>query len=210
MFQKWACRFFLEFRIINSKFTTQNSHSQQLYMKKCFLVIIILISCIVSNNSFSQSGFSWNRVVFGGNFGAGFSSTQSAVAISPTVGYRVTEKLTLGTGFIYQYNRYKFSNFDFKFSNYGSKLFGTYQLNDFLILHSEYESLNLEYITYNSAGIPDGTKRRNIGSLFVGGGYRQYLSSNSVVDLMILYNLTETLYTPYSNPIIRIGFGIGL
>lgn len=179
-------------------------------MKKYFIAITLLISCIISKNSFSQNGFSWNRVVFGGNFGAGFSSTQSAVAISPTLGYRVTEKLTIGTGVIYQYNRYKFIGYDFKFSNYGAKLFGTYQLNDFLVLHSEYESLNLEYITYNVAGVPDGTNRRTIGSLFVGGGYRQYISANSVIDLMVLYNLMETPYTPYNNPMIRVGFGFGL
>lgn len=179
-------------------------------MKKIFIAITLLFSILFSINTKAQSGFSWNRVQVGGNFGASFAKDQTLLAISPTIGYRVTERLTLGTGIIYQYYRYKFTTYDFKFKNYGAKIFGTYQLNDFLVLHSEYESLNLENIKFNSIGLPDGTERRTIGSLFVGGGYRQYISAKSVLDLMVLYNLTETPYTPYSNPIIKVGFGFGL
>lgn len=179
-------------------------------MKKHILVFIALTSCFLSENSFSQSGFSWDRVQVGGNFGASFGAFETLVAVSPNIGYHVTERLTLGTGVIYQFYRYKNSKYDFKFSNYGAKLFGTFQLNDFLILHTEYESLNLEYIKYNNLGMPDGTMRRTIGSMFVGGGYRQYMSSNSVFDIMLLYNLTETPYTRYDNPMIRVGFSFGL
>ena len=177
-------------------------------MKKT--IIIILLSFFAAKHSSAQSGFSWDRVLVGGNFGASFGSIETSVALSPTIGYRLTERFTLGTGVIYQYYRYKTSAFDVKFNNYGGKLFGTYQLNDFLILHSEYESLNLDYVTFNALGNPDGTRKRTIGSMFVGGGYRQYSSENTMFDIMLLYNLTETPYTPYSNPIIRVGFSFGL
>jgi hypothetical protein len=169
---------------------------------------MLLLVC--SNNGYAQGGFSWSRVVFGGNFGASFSSNESVVALSPSVGYRITERLTAGTGVIYQYNRIKLPPYDFTFHNYGARFYGTYQLLPAVILHTEYELLELEYITVNASGVPDGTLRRQIGSFFVGGGYRQNLGGNSVVDIMVLYNLTESAYTPYSNPIIRIGFGIGL
>lgn len=158
----------------------------------------------------AQKGFAWDRLVFGGNFGAGFSPNESIFAMSPSVGYRFTERLTIGAGGIYQYYGIKFPGYNFKFNNYGSRVFTTYQLTDFLIAHTEYESLNIEYIKYNSAGIPESTARRTINSLFVGGGYRQAIGRNSVVDLMLLYNLTETPYTRYTNPLIRVGFGFGL
>lgn len=177
-------------------------------MKRILLVLFLFL--LSTHQSKSQTGFSWDRVVFGGNFGAGFGTNQSLIAVSPSVGYRVTERLTLGTGVIYQYYRYKFANLDFKFNNYGARFFGTYQLNDFLVLHAEQESLNLEYLKFNALGNPDGSVRRKIGSTFVGAGYRQYISSNSMVDLLVLFNLTETTYTPYSNPIIRVNFGFGL
>jgi hypothetical protein len=45
----------------------------------------------------------------------------------------------------------------------------------------------------------------------VGGGYFQRIDgSNSGIFVMLLYNLTESLYTPYSNPIVRIGVNLGL
>jgi len=170
----------------------------------------MLAMLLMATASHAQGGFSWSRVMFGGNFGASFSSAESIVAVSPSIGYRVTERLTVGTGIIYQYNRIKLAPYDFKFNNYGARFFGTYQLTPFLIAHTEYESLNLEYVSVNNLGIPDGTFRRTIGSMFVGGGYRQSMGGRSVVDIMLLYNLTETPYTPYTNPILRIGFGIGL
>lgn len=179
-------------------------------MKKLFFVVTLLISCFFSVSTKAQSGFSTDRLVFGGNFGASFSSYETLIGISPSVGYKVTDRLTLGTGVIYQFYRIKITPFDFKFNNYGARVYGTFQLNEFLILHSEYESLNLEYIKYNTLGLPDGTGRRTIGTTLVGGGYRQYISANSTIDLMVLYNLTETPYTRYSNPIIRVGLSFGL
>ncbi len=175
-----------------------------------FIFVLTLSVFITSDDAKAQKGFSTSKFVFGGNFGASFSNQESVVAIAPSVGYRFTERLTIGTGFIYQYYAIKFPGFNFKFNNYGTRFFGTYQLTDFLIGHAEYETLNLEYINFNPSGLPDGTSRRTINSMLVGGGYRQMLGRNSVIDLMLLYNLTETPYTPYSNPIIRVGFGIGL
>lgn len=183
-------------------------------MNKRKLIIytfFILISLVINSDvSKAQRGFTWDRLVFGGNFGAGFSTNESIFAMSPSVGYRFTERLTIGAGGIYQYYGIRIPGFNFKFNNYGSRIFTTYQLTDFLIAHTEHESLNIEYIKYNSAGIPESTARRTINSLFVGGGYRQSIGRNSVVDLMLLYNLTETPYTRYTNPLVRVGFGFGL
>lgn len=192
---------------MNESRTTSHELRVKQAMKNLIILLITLFSATQSN---AQSGFSWDRVLVGGNFGASLGSVETSIALSPNIGYRITERFTLGTGVIYQYYRYRTSIFDVKFNNYGAKLFGTFQLNDFLILHSEYESLNIDYVTYNSLGNPDGTRQRTIGSMFVGGGYRQYSSDNTMFDIMLLYNLTETPYTPYANPTIRVGFSIGL
>lgn len=178
-------------------------------MKK-FGVLFILMYLLMLNTTHAQKSFSWDRVVFGGNFGMGFSKYESLVALSPSAGYRFTEKLTIGAGVIYQYYGVNYPGFKFNYNNYGGRVYGTYQISDFLIAHTEYESLNLEYIKYNALGNPDGSLRTTVGSWLVGGGYRQYISRNSTIDLMVLYNLTETPFTPYSNPIIRVGFGLGL
>lgn len=181
-------------------------------MKKLFISLVLLIGLSSNTNLFAQKGFSWNRVVFGGNFGASFGTYESLVALAPSVGYRFTERLTLGAGIIYQYYGIKIPQYkiNYSFNNYGSRVYGTYQITESLIAHTELESLNLEYVTYSNIGIPDGTARRTINSWFVGGGYRQNISNNSTLDLMILYNLTETSYSIYNNPLIRVSFGIGL
>ena len=75
----------------------------------------------------------------------------------------------------------------------------------------EYEWLNLSTPTFDFVtNRYIGNTRQNIGSLFVGAGFRQVFGRKSVVDMMLLYNLTESPYSPYENPIIRIGFGIGI
>ena len=51
--------------------------------------------------------------------------------------------------------------------------------------------------------------RDNITSLMVGGGYAQPIGSNAALTLMILWNLTEEQYSPYQNPIFRLGFAAG-
>ncbi len=71
--------------------------------KKTFISIIFLLFSIIviPEEAMSQRGFSTSKLVFGGNFGANFSNQESVVAVAPSVGYRFTERLTIGTGFIY-------------------------------------------------------------------------------------------------------------
>jgi hypothetical protein len=46
--------------------------------------------------------------------------------------------------------------------------------------------------------------------IFLGGGYRQWIGEKAFMSLSILWNVNETPYSPYSNPIFRIGFGAGI
>ncbi|MBK9045856.1 MAG: hypothetical protein IPL74_03855 [Bacteroidetes bacterium] len=45
--------------------------------------------------------------------------------------------------------------------------------------------------------------------MLVGGGYAQEIGANASLVLMLLWNLTEEQYSPYQNPIIRIGINAG-
>jgi hypothetical protein len=147
-----------------------------------------------------------DRLFFGGNLGLNFGSL-TYINISPTIGYRVTEQLGVGLGPAYSYfsdNRDK--NYKYTTNTYGGRLFGQYQLLENLLLYSEYEMINVE--------VPNllFTKliRENISSLFVGGGYTQpFGNGNSGVTLMLLYNVMESDYRIYENPIIRTGINVG-
>jgi hypothetical protein len=49
-----------------------------------------------------------------------------------------------------------------------------------------------------------------VNSFFVGGGYRQPVSNRVAIDFLLLFNLNDSYNSPYSNPIFRLGVGVGL
>lgn len=174
-------------------------------VKKHLLLFSILtftqIQLNAQENAKKKEGFSWDRVVIGGNVGASFGE-YTFVNLSPNVGYYFTKNLILGVGGTYIYYDEPF----YGSSNmYGGRLFSEYFLLEHIILHAEYEVLNLE--VFDNYGF---SERMNIGSLLVGGGLRSTLGGRSYASIMLLYNLNETVYSPYTNPIFRVGFGIGL
>ena len=149
----------------------------------------------------------WDRVYTGGGIGLQFGS-QTFVNISPLLGYRLTEKFSVGVSATYLYFRYKDYNPAYSYSSntYGGSVFTRYLIFENLFAHVEYEVLRLD--------VRDNVSRllgsNDITSVLVGGGYRQMLGDRSSINLMLLYNLNETTYSPYQNPIIRLSFGIGI
>lgn len=144
-----------------------------------------------------------DRLYFGGNFGLQFG-TYTLINLSPNVGYKITDKLSMGLGFTYQYIKYQ----DLGFHTYGPSVFARYKIVDYLFAHVENEVLNVPVITVDQFGNVLNEERAIINSLLVGGGYMQS-TDNFGFYAMVLFNLTEETYTPYTNPIIRLGFGYG-
>ncbi len=147
-----------------------------------------------------------DRLFFGGNIGLSFGSL-TYINVAPTIGYKITEKFGMGLGPTYTYyNDRRFVNYRYETHIYGGRTFAQYQALESVLLYSEFEVVNIE--------VPDllFTKliRKNIPSLFVGGGYTQRMGSNSAVTLMLLYNVMESDYRIYENPVIRLGFNIGM
>ncbi|MBA3706651.1 MAG: hypothetical protein H0W84_12350 [Bacteroidetes bacterium] len=183
-------------------------------MRKIFLNIVFLLSFVaLCANAQGQDSTMlpkhppkerfWDKVFVGGNIGLQFGTVTFA-EISPLVGYRFTDKISAGIGATYQYYHYKDKFYDFETNVYGGRVFGRYFFTDFLFAHAEYEYLNLEAFDFFPR------RRVDVGSVLAGVGYIQRFSKNSGIVAMILYNFTESAYTPYTNPIIRIGVNIGL
>ena len=180
----------------------------KLFSYKTYLLFFLALSL----NSFSQDSTMFrkhppqknpiNKFYFGGNFGFQFG-TITIADVSPLIGYRFTNKITAGVGATYQYYHYKDRTYDFQTNVYGGRIFGRYFFTDYFFAHVEYEYLNLEAFDFQQ-------RRVDVESLLAGGGYFQHMSKYSGVTAMILYNFTESQYTPYTNPIIRIGFIIGI
>jgi hypothetical protein len=145
----------------------------------------------------------WDKVYVGGNVGFQFGTVTFA-EVSPLIGYQFTKKITAGVGFTYQYYRYKDPTYQLQTNVYGGRVFGRYFFTDYLFGHAEYEYLSLEAFDF----VP--RRRVDVESILVGGGYFQrFGAGNSGIYAMLLYNLTESAYTPYTNPIIRIGVNVG-
>lgn len=148
-----------------------------------------------------------SHLYFGGGFGLQFGY-MTLIEVSPLVGYNITPKFSVGlspTYKFYKYNDYYGQNLDLKTNVWGGSIFSRYYIFESVFAHVEYESL-----LYNTQtpGFPETKQQYN--SFFVGGGYNQRIGGNSGMYIMLLWNLNDTPDSPYINPIVRVGFSVGL
>lgn len=145
-----------------------------------------------------------DRLFFGGNLGAQFGS-QTLVEIAPLIGYKINDRLNAGVSLKYIYYKINYNNIRYSTNIYGGGPFARFFVLENLFIHTEYELLSLEV-----QDLYGKLYRKNIASVFAGGGYRQMIGDNAALDLLLLYNLNDNRHSPYENPIIRIGFALGL
>ncbi|MBN8702718.1 MAG: hypothetical protein J0M08_06620 [Bacteroidetes bacterium] len=143
--------------------------------------------------------FDFSKFFIGGNMGMQFG-TVTFIDASPAIGYKLTEKLLAGIGGTYIYMRD--NNYSYTNKIYGGRVFGRYLILENIFAHAEYESLNGQWDFYTN-------RRYNLESVLVGGGYRQRVGANAFMNLMALWNVNDSELSPYQNPIIRVGFGMG-
>jgi hypothetical protein len=178
-------------------------------MNKVLRFVFILAFSILSisavaqekQNQRARSDFI-DRLRFGGYLGAQFG-TFTFIEVSPTVTYVAKQWLYPGVGFTYLYFRDSRPSRDYQSSYYGPRFFVSVFLWRDLYAHAEYEALNVEY--NDRLG-----ERGFIHNIMLGGGYRQWIGNRAFVNISILYNFNESIYSPYRNPIFRIGFGVGI
>ncbi len=141
-----------------------------------------------------------DKIFFGGGLGLQFGNV-TAIDISPIVGYRVTPRLHTGVGLSYSY--YNYSDMGVSASNYSGSIFSRFFIFNEFFAHAEIESLNTKIFTSFN---PEQSYRKWIESYLIGGGYFQRIGEKSGMYIMVLWNLNETEFTPYNNPVVRIGF----
>lgn len=180
---------------------------------------LIFVLSVLTVTAFSQSKYKNNslegvplkeRIVVGGGLGLQFGSQVDMLSISPMVGYRLTEKLTMGTGFTYRYTKYKYYNPSIKLIDYGVNPFARYVIFNGIFLHAEYE-----YLSYEFPETPTTSKRDGFNSFMAGGGFVKPIGDKAAFYMMALYNFSYQnvqtgVYTPYPNPLIlRAGITVG-
>ncbi|MFD2999280.1 SPOR domain-containing protein [Pontibacter toksunensis] len=143
-----------------------------------------------------------DRMYTGGSFGLQFG-TFTNISLLPILGYRLTDKFSLGVGGVYHFSKFG----SFSYSSYGARAFTQLELFNIgegaILGHAEVEFLNTKY---EDRGDLFTT---NITLPLVGVGYRQRISDKASVDMLLLYNVNDQERgNPYNNPVFRVGFNI--
>jgi hypothetical protein len=171
-----------------------------------FLFTLTALTLLEQGSVLAQNkkkGFDPAKMFFGGGLGLQFGDP-TFIEISPIAGYRFTDRFAPGVGVVYEYLSFKRHNV--ATSVYGGKAFASYVVIENLFLHTEYEVLSLETEYFDYLFKYTGQERFFVGSFFVGGGYRVPMGSRSFSTIMVLWNLNETVYSPYQNPVFRLSF----
>lgn len=145
-----------------------------------------------------------DRLYFGGNVGAWLGST-TYIYLQPLVGVKITKEFSVGGGVTYNYYSQNYGGYKYTSSIYGANAFARYFILENLFGQVGWDRLNVpDYTT----GITDS--RTWIDNILVGGGYRQSFSNKGNFVMAIFYNINQTPLSPYPNPIVQMGFTMGL
>jgi hypothetical protein len=145
--------------------------------------------------------------------------TITYIEVAPMVGYQVLERLSVGLGPHYIYQSVKaspYNPYSYQTHSYGLKGFARFSLitnaEEFLpiklfselFVHTEYEGLSMDKAYY----VPLSTDGDRIifQGFLVGGGLSQRVGMYNTISITILWNINESTYSPYSNPIFRVSF----
>jgi hypothetical protein len=149
-----------------------------------------------------------NSFFTGGSLGFQFGSV-IMIDVSPQAGYYPLEYIAVGAGFTYQYISNRLYRPSLDVNVYGGRLFSRFYLPVFssIFAHAEYE-----YMAYrtNVFSLYGDMEWINLNNFLAGVGYRQIICGRSSINLMVLWNFNESEYALSTNPVIRIGFDIGL
>jgi len=179
-----------------------------------FLVFIAMSFVTVSAQLPKAPSQMKGKVVTGGNFGLNIYGRSLYLALAPQIGYRLTPELEVGVRLGYNLNYY----FGSSYGNYSvHHLFGgvyaNYEVIKGLYLHVEDEEACR--LTYEGLA-SNGSTPRWYNSLFLGAGYRQYVTDTSFVYISALYNVrwyydsNGEVSSPYGRPLIfRMGYCFG-
>ncbi|MBR9923000.1 MAG: hypothetical protein GYB31_19410 [Bacteroidetes bacterium] len=165
---------------------------------------------------FDESGFK-HKLWYGGGFNLGFSGNQNlslfSLGISPMVGYKIIDQVSVGPRLSFQYNHIKGIATDGRVRkvqpvsfSYGA--FARWKFLPMIFAHVEYEIANTAGVYTNSQGfllydINSGeiqTYRELRHNMYIGAGYNSGFG-NFGYELLLLYNaLTpeNSLELPFS------------
>ncbi len=147
----------------------------------------------------------------------------SVAELSPQIAYHISDRWSLGTGF--NYNFYKeietYYTTGYATHLYGARAFSRYALlrnaeqwlpiylfSD-LFVQLEFQVMNMESKHFYAPSYPDNGRFWS-EQVYIGAGFTQNISPYSSYSFLLLWDMNRNIYSPYGNPVYRIGLNIYL
>ncbi|MHC1704665.1 MAG: hypothetical protein AB9846_12225 [Tenuifilaceae bacterium] len=189
----------------------------------CVFIIIItslLVNTIQAQEKVVQRKTLKEKLFFGGSIGMVFG-TVTRVDILPQAGMWVIPQWAIGVGGRYSYRRERFNIFGGQTNPYKTHIWGLsgftqiLPIPDFdkvfkngirggIVFQGEWEGLYLDKGTIDPlAANPEG---KGWVHLFLAGvGYRVPIGERAALNILVLWDLTNNRYSPYTtNPLLRV------
>ncbi|SFF17112.1 hypothetical protein [Thermoflexibacter ruber] len=153
----------------------------------------------------------WKNLYFGGDFGLSVGGKQVFVNVSPLIGFKLSDKFSIGGGSVFQYLRTQVILIDPQGLNikqtaqtliYGGRGFTRLFLHKSFFAQADAELINVQLPT------TDGNKIRHwVPGAWAGAGYNFDIGRGMGINLIISYNfLYKEGKSPYTSPLdVRLG-----
>ena len=163
---------------------------------------------------FDEGGSLKHKLWYGGGFTLGFSGDQFQtffnIGLSPTVGYKITDKFSAGPRVSFIYNNAKVQTNNGVLAgnslSWDAGIFARYKVLPIIFAQVEYQYENAKFFTISSssAGQLDVTSRKR-NNFLVGLGYNSAGGGLVGYEILVLYN-TSLPNTVFENPfVLRFG-----
>jgi hypothetical protein len=140
-----------------------------------------------------------DRIYFGGTVGAQFGN-YTFVDFSPMIGLKVNKVVSFGAQSTFQYLSYNSQN-------YSSNIIGISGFTRVMVYRELF--LQAEYGVVNGNFKLIDEQRETLENFLLGAGYNYILDQHFKMYGTVLFNVLQTPYHPYQNPLIRVGFSYG-
>lgn len=156
-----------------------------------------------------NSGFA-DHLSIGGAFALQFGD-YTFIELEPLLSYHFNQNFMIGAGPIYQYESVlaQVYGYTYSASTYGGRIAALYFLpEDFsnVFIMGECDALNVPEPSLYGYQI----ERGYISLPMLGIGYKERVSNKVFFCIYGLWNFNNSLYNPFTNPIINVGVDVGL
>jgi len=149
-----------------------------------------------------------DNLSIGGSFALQFGDI-TFIELEPLLSYHFNSSFMAGIGPVYQYVNENYGYGSYSSSTYGARVAAMFFLPEDLsrvFIMGEWDVLNVpeqSLYTYQ-------VERGYLTLPLVGIGYKEQVSDKVFFSIYGLWNFNNSMYNPFSNPIINAGFDIGL